>query len=75
MTGDKSRLLLVGACVIWHADTKDAGKVIEKDWVGVVIKWDNREHNDMATVRKPRTLGHVCAAGTNILFSGCVGMT
>ena len=57
MTGDESRLLLVGARVIWHADTKDAGTVIEKDWAGVVIKWDNREqqkilHNDMASVTK-----------------------
>ena len=48
ITGDKSRLLLVGACVIWHADTKDAGTVIEKDWVGVVIKWDNQRNKSFS---------------------------
>ena len=50
-------MLLINARVIWNADTKDAGTVIEKDWAGVVIKWDNREqqkilHNDMAMVTK-----------------------
>ncbi|MEO6945922.1 MAG: hypothetical protein ABI150_04900 [Nitrobacter sp.] len=57
MTGTESRLLLVGARVIWHGDSKDAGTVLEKDWAGVTIKWDNREqqtilHNDMAMVTK-----------------------
>ena len=57
MTGTESRLLLVNARVIWNADRKDTGTVIEKDWAGLVIKWDNREqqrilHNDMAMVTK-----------------------
>ena len=57
MTGRESRLLLVGARVIWRADTKDAGTVTERDWAGVVVKRDNRKqqkilHNDMATVTK-----------------------
>lgn len=57
MTGRESRLLVTGARVIWNADTKDTGTVIEKDWAGVVVKWDNREqqkilHNDMAMLTK-----------------------
>jgi hypothetical protein len=57
MTGPESRLLSVGNRVIWNGDTKDAGMVIEKNWAGVVIKWDNREqqsilHNDMTMVTK-----------------------
>ena len=57
MTGRESRLLLVGARVIWGADTKDAGTVTERDWAGVVVRRDNRKqqkilHNDMATVTK-----------------------
>jgi hypothetical protein len=57
MTGTESRLLNVGARVIWHGDSKDAGIVIEKSWSGVTIKWDNREqqtimHNDMIAVTK-----------------------
>ena len=57
MTGSESRLLPVNARVIWNADHKDAGTVIDRDWTGVVIKWDNREqqkplHNDMAMVSK-----------------------
>jgi hypothetical protein len=57
MIGSDSRLLVNGARVIWHGDTKDAGTVIETDWAGVTIKWDNRQqqkilHNDMAMVTK-----------------------
>lgn len=57
MTGSESRLLTINARVIWNADTKDSGTVIDRDWTGVVIKWDNREqqkllHNDMAMVSK-----------------------
>ena len=57
MTGRDSRSLVVGARVIWNADTKDAGTVIDRDWACVTIKWDNREqqkilHNDMAMVAK-----------------------
>jgi hypothetical protein len=47
MTGRESRLLLVGTRAIWHADTKDAGTVTERDWAGVVVKWDNREQQKM----------------------------
>ena len=57
MTGSESRLLLINARVIWNADLEDVGTVINRDWAGVVIKWDNREqqkllHNDMAMVTK-----------------------
>ena len=57
MTGTQSRLLNVGARVIWNGDKNDAGTVIEKNWAGVTIKWDNREvqhilHNDMTAVTK-----------------------
>jgi hypothetical protein len=57
MTGTESRLLKIGARVIWSADKNDAGAVIEKSWSGVTIKWDNRKeqhvlHNDMSAVTK-----------------------
>ena len=57
MTGGESRLLLLNARVIWNANLEDAGTVIDRDWAGVVIKWDNREqqkllHNDMTMVTK-----------------------
>jgi len=57
MTGSESRLLAINARVIWNADNKDAGTVIDRDWAGVTIKWDSREqqtllHNDMAMVSK-----------------------
>jgi hypothetical protein len=57
MTGDQSRLLNVGDRVIWHNDQTDQGTIIEKDWAGVTIKWDNRGeqtvlHNDMAQVER-----------------------
>ena len=57
MTGRESRSLAISARVIWHGDSKDTGTVIERDWAGVTIKWDNREqqkilHNDMAMVTK-----------------------
>ena len=60
MTGSESRLLTIDARVIWNTDTKDAGTVIDRDWTGVVIKWDNREqqkllHNDMAMVSRRRS--------------------
>jgi hypothetical protein len=55
MTGSQSRLLDVGARVFWRDDKNDLGTVIEKDWAGVTVKWDNRSqqsvlHNDMAGV-------------------------
>jgi hypothetical protein len=57
MTGTESRLLKVGDRVFWSADKNDAGTIIEKDWSGVTIKWDNREHqrtmhNDMSAMTK-----------------------
>lgn len=57
MTGQESRLLVVGARVIWNADIKDTGTIIERNWAGVTIKWDHRGeqtilHNDMAMVTK-----------------------
>ena len=57
MTGSELRLLLINARVIWNADNEDAGTIIDRDWTGVVIKWDNRDqqkllHNDMAMVSK-----------------------
>lgn len=42
MTGQDSRLLVVGARVVWNADIKDAGTVIERNWAGVTVKWDHR---------------------------------
>jgi hypothetical protein len=55
MTGSQSRLLDVGTRVFWRDDKNDLGTVIEKDWAGVTVKWDNRSqqsvlHNDMAGV-------------------------
>lgn len=55
MTGSESRSLSVGTRVYWRGDKNDAGVVIEKDWAGVTIKWDNRKeqailHNDMSQV-------------------------
>jgi hypothetical protein len=55
MTGDESRLLNVGDRVCWQADQADQGTVIEKNWAGVSIQWDNRSeqvvlHNDMEQV-------------------------
>ncbi|MEH2483206.1 hypothetical protein V1282_006563 [Nitrobacteraceae bacterium AZCC 2146] len=55
MTGTESRRLQVGTRVIWSDNKKDAGTVIETNWAGVRIKWDNRDeqlilHNDMTAV-------------------------
>ena len=55
MTGEQSRKLKVGGRVSWNADQNDLGIIIEVDWAGVSIKWDNREqqsvlHNDMALI-------------------------
>lgn len=58
VTGRESRLLNVGHRVIWHGDSKDAGTVIERNWAGVTIRWDNNReqqkflHNDIAMVAK-----------------------
>jgi hypothetical protein len=55
MTGEQSRGLKVGDRVCWGNDKNDQATVIEKDWSGVALKWDNRGqqsvmHNDMAMV-------------------------
>jgi len=57
MTGDKSRLLKVGDRVCWGAATTDLGTVLEKNWSGITVTWDNRGkqdilHNDMAQVER-----------------------
>ena len=63
MTGDQSRTLSVGDRVCWGGIKTDQGTVIETDWAGVSIKWDNGhwtsiQHNDMAQVeRVPTNLG------------------
>jgi hypothetical protein len=55
MTGPQSRTLSVGARVCWRDDKNDQGTVIETNWSGVMLKWDNRSqqsvlHNDMQGV-------------------------
>jgi hypothetical protein len=57
MTGDQSRLLKPLDRVCWGATTTDLGTVIETDWAGVSINWDNGrtssiQHNDMAQVER-----------------------
>jgi hypothetical protein len=57
MTGNQSRTLEVGDRVCWKADRSDQGTVIETNWAGVTIKWDNRSeqailHNDMGQVER-----------------------
>jgi hypothetical protein len=57
MTGDQSRLLKPFDRVCWQNDQADQGTVIEKNWFGLTIKWDNRGeqtilHNDMARVER-----------------------
>jgi hypothetical protein len=60
MTGDQSRALKVGDRVRWNNDTNDQGTVTEKNWAGVIVKWDNRRqqtilHNDMILVERAAT--------------------
>ena len=57
MTGAQSRSLKVGNRVCWQNDPNDKGAVMETNWAGVTIKWDNRSeqpilHNDMAPVER-----------------------
>jgi hypothetical protein len=57
MTGDQSRTLSVGDRVCWRADKNDQGTIIETNWAGVSINWDNGhtasiQHNDMAQVER-----------------------
>ena len=60
MTGDQSRLLKPLDRVCWGETTTDLGTVIETDWAGVSINWDNGhttsiQHNDMAQVERVPT--------------------
>jgi len=63
MTGDQSRHLEIGDRVQWDKSLMDRGTIIEVDWRGVIIKWDDGRtnsiyHNDMAQVeRVPAKLG------------------
>ena len=57
MTGDQSRLLKPLDRVCWGITTTDLGTVIETDWAGVSINWDNGhttsiQHNDMVQVER-----------------------
>jgi hypothetical protein len=59
MTGEQSRLLKVGDRICWQSDQADQGTIIETNWAGVTVKWDNRsdqaiQHNDMAQVEPGR---------------------
>jgi hypothetical protein len=42
MTGEQSRTLGVGERVCWRMSATDQGTVIETNWAGVAVKWDNR---------------------------------
>jgi hypothetical protein len=55
MTGEQSRQLKVRDRVCWQKDEADQGTVMEANWAGVRVRWDNRGeqtilHNDMASV-------------------------
>lgn len=55
MTAEQSRNLNVGQRVSWRGDDQDRGIVVERDWSGVRINWDNGKtsfyhHNDMRDV-------------------------
>jgi hypothetical protein len=57
MTGNQSRLLKVGDRVKWDDSLTNHGTVIDVDWRGVTIKWDDGRanslfHNDMARVER-----------------------
>jgi hypothetical protein len=57
MTGDQSRSLKVGERVTWARSATDLGTVVDTDWAGVSIKWDNGHtasirHNDMGEVER-----------------------
>jgi hypothetical protein len=66
MIGDQSRLLKPLDRVCWGVTTTDLGTVIETDWAGVSINWDNGhttsiQHNDMAQVERVPTENNVRA--------------
>ena len=55
MTPEQSRNLTVGQRVSWLGNDQDRGIVVERDWSGVKINWDNGKtsfyhHNDMRDV-------------------------
>ena len=55
MTPEQSRNLDVGQHVAWLGDATDRGTVVERNWTGVQIKWDNgktsfHHHNDMRDI-------------------------
>jgi hypothetical protein len=55
MTGDESRKLCIGIRVCWARNPEDQGIVIEVDWSGVTIRWNDGQdisvrHNDMVDV-------------------------
>lgn len=57
MPGERSRTLKVGDRVCWGAEKGDVGTVIQTNWAGVTIQWDNGAeqailHNDMAQVER-----------------------
>src|ERR1700682_5432004 len=70
MTGKQPRALKPLDRVCWGATTTDLGTVIETDWAGVSINWDNGhttsiQHNDMARVDRVPThlVGGHCHRG------------
>jgi hypothetical protein len=57
MTGGQSRQLSVGDRVCWQNDQNDQGRVMEKNWAGVSVKWNGRGaqtilHNDMGQIER-----------------------
>jgi hypothetical protein len=57
MTGEQSRQLSVGDRVCWQNDQNDLGRVTEKTWAGVSVKWNSRDeqtilHNDMGQLER-----------------------
>jgi hypothetical protein len=57
MTGDQSRHLRALDRVFWGGTMNDQGTVIETNWAGVSINWDDGhataiQHNDMAQVER-----------------------
>ena len=55
VTPEQSRNLKVGQRVSWLANDQDRGVIVERDWTGVKIQWDNGKtsfyhHNDMRDV-------------------------
>ena len=58
MTPQESKALKRGERVCWEDDPTDQGSIIDRDWSGVKIKWDNAaapthyHHNDMGRVAR-----------------------